>query len=64
MQYNINLDNSNSPLSQLNLLFLDQNFTEIYPDNSNSPLKLELFSFPFRVRVNSRGSSVFMDMYV
>ena len=40
---NSNSDNSNSPLSRTKLLSLDQDFTEIYPDNSNSPLKIELF---------------------
>ena len=30
---------------ELNLLSLDQDFTEIYPDNSNSPLKA-IFRFP------------------
>ena len=31
---------------ELNFLSLDQNFTEIYPDNSDSPLTRTVFLFP------------------
>ena len=46
-----NLDNSNSGSSNFLLTrtkfpFLDQNFTEIYPDNSNSLLTWTVFRFP------------------
>ena len=46
-----NLDNSNSansnfPLTPTKFPFLGQNFTEIYPDNSNSLLTWTVFRFP------------------
>ena len=46
-----NLDNSNSgnsnfPLTRTKFPFLDQNFTDIYPDNSNSLLTWTVFRFP------------------
>ena len=31
---------------ELNFLSLEKNFTEIYPDNSNSPLARTVFCFP------------------
>ena len=46
-----NLDNSNSgnlnfPLTRTKFPFLDENFTDIYPDNSNSLLSWTVFRFP------------------
>ena len=56
-----NLDNSNSDnwcSSKTRTKFpsLDQNFTEIFPDNSNSPLTRTVFRFP--VEFDSPGSTV------
>ena len=51
-----NLDNSNSgnsnfPLTRTKFPFLDQNFTDIYPDNSNSLLSWTVFRFPSEFEV-------------
>ena len=43
---NLNSDNSNFPLTRTNFPFLDQNFTEIYPDNLNSLLTRTVIRFP------------------
>ena len=43
---NLNSDNSNFPLTWTKFPFLDQNFTEIYPDNLNSLLTRTVFHFP------------------
>ena len=41
-----NSNNSNSPLNRAKFPFNDQNFTEIYPGNSSSPLTRTAFHFP------------------